>query len=155
MRAGASNHRVTTPSRSDRRSPALPFAPPASVLLLSSLSLLLLFQRFDDLVQLAEPLVPELVVVVDPRRHLVEPARADAAVTHPADLLRGDEPRVLEDADVLPHAGEGHVELLGEIRDRGLAATQLLQHAATGAVRQRSERGVEMSGRILNHMVQY
>jgi len=41
--------------------------------------LLLLLECFDDLVQLGEPCVPQLVVRVDPRSDLVEPARADTA----------------------------------------------------------------------------
>ena len=88
-------------------------------------------------------------------RHLVEAAHADPAVAHPADLLGDDEPRALEDADVLAHTGECHVELLGEVRDRGLGASQLFQHAATSAVCQRGERSVEMCRGILNHIVQY
>ena len=80
---------------------------------------------------------------------------ADPAVAHPADLLRDDEPCLLEDADVLAHASEGHVEPLGELRDRELGAPQLFQHAPTGAIRQRGERGIEIDPGILNHIVQY
>ena len=56
---------------------------------------------------------------------------------------------------MLLHAREGHVELLGQVRDRRLRATQLLEDAATGDVRQRGERGIEPGIRILNHLVQY
>jgi hypothetical protein len=45
-----------------------------------------------------------------------------AAGPHAPDLLRGDEPRLLQDADVLLHAGEGHVELLGKVRDRSVGS---------------------------------
>ncbi len=122
---------------------------------LASIQLLLPFQLFDDLVQLAEPRVPELVIPLDPRRHFFQSARADPAGAYAADFLRDDEPRLLEDADMLLHAREGHVELLGQVRDRRFRATQLLEDAAPGDVRQRGERGVEAGIRILNHMVQY
>src|SRR3954447_3709984 len=142
--AGASNERVTTSSRSDLRSRVVRFIAAASRVLLASIPVLLLLEFFDDLVQLAEPRVPEFVVRRDPRRHLVESANADPAVAHPADLLRDYEPRLFEDADVLPYASEGHAEPLGEVRDRKLGASQLFQHAATGSVRQGGQRGIEV-----------
>ena len=70
-------------------------------------------------------------------------------------FLRHDEPGLLQDADVLLHAREGHVELLGKIRDRRVCASELLENAASGGVRERGERGVETGPRILNHLVQY
>src|SRR5262249_49238728 len=71
------------------------------------------------------------------------------------DLLRGDEPGMLQDADVLLHAREGHLELVGKIRDRSVGAPELLQNAASGGVRERGERGIKAGPRILNHRVQY
>src|SRR6185369_16793466 len=56
---------------------------------------------------------------------------------------------------VLLHAREGHVELLGKVRDRSVCTPKLLQNAASGGVRERGERGIEASLGILNHMVQY
>jgi hypothetical protein len=47
------------------------------------------------------------------------------------------------------------VELLGKLRDRSVCTSELLQNAASGGVRERGERGVEGSSRILNHVVQY
>src|SRR5262245_24372386 len=122
---------------------------------LASIRFLLSFQFFDDLVQLAEPRVPELVIPLDPRRHFFQSARADPAGAYAADFFRGDEPRLLEEANVLLHAREGHVELHGQVRDRRFRATQLLEDAPTGDVRQRGERGIEVGIRILNHTVQY
>src|SRR5689334_2720826 len=153
-RAGASNVRVTTSSRSDFLCTVVRFMT-ASLCFLASMKLLLPFQLFDDLVQLAEPRVPELVIPLDPRCHFFQSARADPAGAYAADFFRGDEPRLLEEADVLLHAREGHVELLGQVRDRRFRATQLLENTATGDVRQRGERGVEVGVLILNHMVQY
>jgi hypothetical protein len=47
------------------------------------------------------------------------------------------------------------VEPVGQIRDRGVGTSELLQNAAPGGVRERGERGIEPSLRILNHTVQY
>jgi hypothetical protein len=56
---------------------------------------------------------------------------------------------------VLLHAREGHVELLGKVRDRGVCTPEPLQNAASGGVRERGERGIEAGSSILNHLVQY
>src|SRR5262249_2156151 len=67
----------------------------------------------------------------------------------------GDDPRLLQNADVLLHPRERHVELLGKVRDRGVCTPELLQHAASGGIRERGERGIEAGPDILNHLVQY
>ena len=59
------------------------------------------------------------------------------------DLHRGDKPRLLQDANMLLHAREGHVELLGKIRDRRVCTPELDQNAASGDVRERCERSIE------------
>jgi hypothetical protein len=99
---------------------------------------------------------PELAVAIDPRRLLFQPALAERAGPHAPDLLRRDQPGLLQHADVLLHAREGHVELLGEVRDRSVPSPELLQHAAPGRIRERGERDVELLAlRMLNHLVQY
>src|SRR5262249_59588941 len=72
-----------------------------------------------------------------------------------AGLFSSDERCSLQHANMLLHAGEGHVELSGEVRDRSVGAAELLQHAAPGRIRQRGERSVEAGFVILNHIVQY
>src|SRR5262245_1109314 len=156
MRAGALKVRVTTSSRSDFRSTVVRFFPEeGSLSLLASIDLFLLFQFLDNLVQLVEARGPELVVPLDPCRLFFQPAQAELAGPHAPDLLRGDEPRLLQDADMLLHAREGHVELLGKVRDRRVCPPELLQNAASRGVRERGERGIEAGLNILNHMVQY
>src|SRR5215467_10581361 len=126
-----------------------------SLSLLASIDLLLPFQFLDNLVQLVEACVPKLAVPLDPCRLFLQSARAELAGPHAPDLLRGDEPGLLQDADVLLHAREGHVEILGKVRDRSVGTSKLLQNAASGGVRDRGERGIDAGLRILNHMVQY
>src|SRR5262249_42297017 len=156
MRAGPLKVRMTTSSRSDFRSTVVRFfIGVASLSFLASIDLLLPFQLLDNLVQLVEACVPELAIPLDPGRLFLQSARADLAVPHAPDLLRGDEPDLLQDADVLLHAREGHVELLGKVRNRSVGTPELLQNAASGGVRERAERGIEAGSRILNHVVQY
>src|SRR5499427_337495 len=154
-RAGASKVRVTTSSRSDFRSTVVRFfIVVASLSLIASIGLLPSFQFLDNLVQLVEAFVPQLAIPLDPGRLFLQSARADLAGPHAPDLLRGDEPGLLQDADVLLHAREGHAEPLGKVRDRSVGTAKLLQNAASGGVRERGERSIEAS-RILNHTVQY
>src|SRR5262249_15649798 len=123
--------------------------------LLVSIDLLLPFQFLDNLVQLVEACVPELAVPLDPCGLFLQSARADLAGPHAPDLLRGDEPGMLQDADVLLHAREGHLELAGKIRDRSVGRPELVENAGSGGVGEGGERGIEAGPRILNHMVQY
>ena len=78
-----------------------------------------------------------------------------SGATVKADLLGRDKPGVLENTHVLLHAGERHVEPIGELGDRGLRPAELLKHPAPRRVRQCRERGVESRLLILNHLVQY
>src|SRR6185503_1363610 len=158
MRAGALKVRVTTSSRSDLRSTVVRFFMAVGSLSLplpSSIDLLLPFQFLDNLVQFVEACLPELAVPLDPRRLFLQSVQAEPAGPHAPDLLRGDEPRLLQDAYVLLHARERHLEPLGKVRDRRVCAPQLLQHAASRGVREGGERGVEAGPAILNHVVQY
>src|SRR5262245_10942288 len=108
MRAGPLNVRMTTSSRSDFRSKFVRFfMGVGSLSLLASIDLLLPFQFVDNLVQLVEACVPELAVLLNPCRLFLQSARADLAGPHAPDLLRDDEPGLLQDADVLLHAREG------------------------------------------------
>src|SRR6185295_2568385 len=98
---------------------------------------------------------PELAVPLEPGRLFLQTARAKLAGPYTPDLLRGHEPGLLQDADVLLHARERHVELLGQHRDRCIATSELLENAAPGGIRERGERGIELDTHILNHRVQY
>src|SRR5262245_45542277 len=141
MRAGPLKVRVTTSSRSDLRSTVVRFfMAVGSLSLFASIDLLLLFQLLDNLVQLVEACLPELAVPLEPGHLFLQSARAELAGPHAPDLLRGDEPRLLQDTDVLLHARQGHVELHGKVGDRSVCTPELLQNAASGDVRERGER---------------
>src|SRR5262249_35362437 len=99
-RAGASKVRVTTNSRSDFRSTVVRFfTGVGSLSVLASIDVLLSFQFLDNLVQLVDACGPELVDPLDPLRHFLQSARAELARPHAPDLLGGDEPGLLQDAD--------------------------------------------------------
>src|SRR6188768_3943857 len=135
MRAGALKVRVTTSSRSDFRSTIVRFfMGVGSLSFLASIDLLFPFQFLDNLVQLVEPCVPELAVPLDPCRLFIQSAQAELAGPHAPDLLRHDEPGLLQDADVFLHAREGQVELVGKLRDRRVGTPELLQNTASGGV---------------------
>src|SRR4051794_24980721 len=139
--------RVTTTSRSDVRSTVVRFfTGPGLLSILAFIALLLSCEFLDDLVQLVEPFVPAPAVPLEPRRLFLQSARAKLARPHAPDLLRGDEPRLLQNADMLLHARERHVERLGELRDRRVGSSELLQNATSRGVRERGERSIE-SGR--------
>src|SRR5262245_42589712 len=113
MRAGPSKVRVTTSSRSDFRSTVVRFfMGVGSLSLLASIEFLLPLQFLDTPVQLVEACVPELAVPLDPCRLFLQSEQAEPAGPHPPELLRGDEPRLFQDADMLLHARQRHVELL-------------------------------------------
>src|SRR6187455_885498 len=156
MRAGALKVRVTTSSRSDFRSTVVRFFPEArSLSSFAAIDLFLLFQFLNNLVQRVEAGFPELAVPLDPCRLFREAPQPQLAGPHAPDLLRGDEPCLLQNADMLLHAREGHVEFRGKVRDRNIRTPELLQNAAPGGVRKRGERGIEAGCHILNHLVQY
>src|ERR1051325_6054451 len=148
-RAGPLTFRVTTSSRSDVRSIVvlLPFV--------VSINHLLPFQFLDTFVPLVDPCVPELAVPIEPGRLFLQTARAKLAGPYAPNLLRGHEPGLLQNADVLLHARERHVELLGQSRDRSVGVPELLENAASGGIRERGERSIQLGMRRLNHAVQY
>src|SRR5690349_6370368 len=156
MRAGPLMVRVTTTSRSDFRSTVVRFfTGPGLLSILAFIALLLSCQFPDNLVQLVEAFVPALAVPLEPHRLFLQSARSQLARPHASDLLRGDEPRLLQNADVLLHARARHVERLGEVRDRSVGSSELLQNATPRGVRERGERSIESGRHILNHLVQY
>src|SRR5262245_56373539 len=143
MRAGALKVRVTTSSRSFRSDVVRFFMGVGSLSLLASIRLLLSFQFLDNLVQRVETCGAELAVPLEPCRLFLQSARAEPAGPHASDLLGGDEPGLLQDADVLLHAREGHTELRGKVRDGSVGTSELLQNTAPGGIRQGGERDVE------------
>src|SRR5204862_3818932 len=98
--AGTLMVRLTTSSRYGFRSPVVRFfTGPGSLSILAFIALLLSGQFLDNIVQLVEAFVPALAVPLEPRRLFLQSARAQPAIPHAPDLLRGDEPRLLQNTD--------------------------------------------------------
>src|SRR5689334_10941253 len=117
MRAGPLMVRVTTISRSDFRSAVVRFfIGVGSLPLFASMAPLSRFQFLDDHLELVEACVPEQAVPLDPRRLVLQPVRTQLAGPHATDLLRAHETGLLQDADMLLHAREGHVKLRSKVR---------------------------------------
>src|SRR3954451_9958827 len=134
---GPSIVRVTTSSRSDVRSIVVrSIAVGASAAFRVSIVPLLPSPLRDDLLQHVEPGVRQLALPLDPFRLFFESTRAKAARPHAPDLLGRDKFCLLQDADVLPHACQGHVESLGQIRDRCVASSEPLHDATPGGIGQ-------------------
>src|SRR5881392_251288 len=108
MCAGALKVRVTTSSRSDIRPVVVRLASPSRF---ASIGFLLALQFRDNLVQRVEASGPELAVFLDPGHLILQPALAERAGPDAPDLPGGDKPRLFQNADMLLHAREGHVEL--------------------------------------------
>src|SRR5262249_15145794 len=109
----------------------------------------------NDVVERVEPRFEELALRLDPLGLGFQPGLSQSASPHASHLLCADEPGLLQDADVLLHTGQRHLELFGEARDRRFRQSELLDHAAAGSVGKRRERQIEIRSRILNLMVQY
>ena len=145
-----------TSSRSDVRSTVVRFfVGVGSISLFSTIDFFLSFQCLDHRVQRLEACAPEMVVPLDPRCRFLQSTHAERAGPHAPDLLRGDEPRLFQDAHVLLHSRERHVKRLGKIRDRRVCTSELLKNAASRGVGECGERGIEGGAWMLNHMVQY
>src|SRR5262245_57555410 len=115
-RAGALMARVTTISRSEARSTLVRSIAAGSAFLPASIVLHLAVLSVDAQLQRVEPRIAEPALLLEPGCHFLQPARAELAGPHAADLLGGDEPGLLQHADVLFHAGQRHVEPVGQVR---------------------------------------
>jgi len=90
-----------------------------------------------------EPLLPELAGVVEPIRRLFHRARRQRATHDPAFLFPLDEPRFLENSQVLHESRQGHRERLRKLGDRPAAAREQGHDLPARRVGERRENGVE------------
>ncbi len=89
--------------------------------------------------------LPEDPVARDPAGDVTHRPSSETAAVDPAGPLPGQKPGTFENPEVLGHGGERHVEGLGKLRHRGLAARQALQDRPAGGIGQRREGRVEGS----------
>jgi hypothetical protein len=100
-----------------------------------------------------EAVFPECRVARDPVLSRSEGAGNEAKVPGPSLFPGRDEPRVLEDADMLRNGGKRHRKRPRELSDGLLGASEPREDRAPARVGQSRERCVEAG--TVNHMVKY
>ena len=118
------------------------------------MSWVLSLRALEELPEAIETFIQHQAVADDPALDLSEVLRSEAAPSRPPHLLAAYQVRVLQNLDVLLQAGQRDPERLGELADRGAAATETLQDSPACGVRERRKGLVELF-LILNHLVQY
>src|SRR5690349_14638371 len=120
----------------------------APVLRFAAVTFLLLSLKFVEVIaQAVEALFPEPAVLSDPIRDLPQRLRVEAAGPPLRPPALRDQAGALQHLEVLGHGGQGHVERLGELLDRGLARGEPREDRAAGRVGEGREGGAELVGR--------
>jgi hypothetical protein len=112
-----------------------------SSLLLSLFADRLFFRQ--EVPQAIEALLPPDFAIVDPALGCAEPIELEVTRSDAAHLLRADDPRGLQQLDVLDHGSERHGERGGELAYRRRSPAQPLQHGATCRVREGVKHAIE------------
>ena len=120
---------------------------PRPIVLRSTLSQIVGHQAdpfpFDGRFETIEPSFPPLPGRLDPACHVTHVAGSQAAFAGAPVLLRGHEPRVLQDADVLHHTWQRDADGPRQLADRGGPGRQTPDDVAPRRIRQRRERPIE------------
>jgi len=103
--------------------------------------------------QAIQPRVPEFLVALEPFERGFHRAGLELAGHDAADLFAFDEPRILENGQMLDDAGQRHADRRGQLADRALALTEPDQDRAPRRIGERAEDGIEPARRIVNHKV--
>src|SRR5882724_8048682 len=114
--------------------------------LLTTMTFLLRLQFLQVLVQTIESLFPDVAVALGPLGNRFERGPLDAARPPLRITPAGDQPRTLEDPEVLGHRGHAHVERLGELADRALARSEPSQNGPASGIGQGGEGGAQSVG---------
>jgi hypothetical protein len=99
---------------------------------------------FDVGAEAVQPALPSASVVIDPLRCPFELGETELAHAGAPDLRRDHEVDFFEDPHVLLHPVEGETERRGQLADRRRPASEALEDAPTGRVREGEERPVEV-----------
>src|SRR6516225_4465918 len=114
------------------------------------------FQRFQVLAEPIEAVLPLDPSGVDPLLGLAERLRLDGAATHPTNLLRSHDARVLQHAEMLHCRRQRHRERPSELTDRSRCTGQPLYNRPARRVGEGMEQAIEVQiGRLVKHMPKY
>jgi hypothetical protein len=89
--------------------------------------------------QAVKPRIPELLVTLQPRERGLQRTTLELTAHHAAGLLPLDEPRILQDAEMLDEARKRHAEWLGKLADRSAAMPELGEHGTPRGISERTE----------------
>jgi hypothetical protein len=103
--------------------------------------------------QAVEPRIPELLVALQPRERGLQRTALELTAHHAAGLFPLDEPRILQNAEMLDESRKRHAEWLGQLPDRAVAMPELGEHGTPRGIGERAEDRVEPLARIVNHKV--
>jgi hypothetical protein len=110
---------------------------------------------FKKRAQSVELRVPEFLVALQPLEGALQRSALQLTAHHAACLSPLDEPRIIQDPEMLDESGERHAEWLGQLAYRAFAMPELRQHCTPGGIGDRAEDGVQPVARIVNHKVNY
>src|ERR1700729_2068497 len=102
-------------TRETRKGPGLTLRVVSSIVFIA---LVLAFQSFEIFAEPVETALPLEATLCEPSLGFGERGRIDAAGPHASRLLRNDEPRGLQDREMLHHRRQRHGERALELADR-------------------------------------
>ena len=92
--------------------------------------------------QAVEPRIPELLVALEPRERGLQLTALELTAHHAAGLLSLDEPRILQDSEMLDESRKRHAKWLGQLPDRAVAMPELGEHGTARGIGERTEDGI-------------
>ena len=92
--------------------------------------------------QAVKPRIPELLVTLQPRERGLQRTALELTAHHAAGLLSLDEPRILQNAEMLDESRKRHAEWLGQLADRAVAMPELGEHGTPRGIGERAEDGI-------------
>src|ERR1700722_15110841 len=141
IRAGALNVRVTTSSRSDRRSTVVVFVATAGSLPFpTAMGLLLVLELFHELIQFLETFLPDAPVASEPAVHLPKRLRTQLVEALLGARLHVDQPRLFQHAQMLRDLRLVQMQAGADVVPRPRAGAQELDDAEAVGLGQSSER---------------
>ena len=96
---------------------------------------------------------PEGPILGNPRRRVLHRFRGQPAAVYAAVDFALQETGSFENPEMLGNRRQRHFERFGQLRNHGFAPRQPGQDGAARGIGERSERGIEHSAGIVNHMV--
>ena len=108
---------------------------------------------FEILGQPIERSLPKLPILLHPLGSLPKRFGIESHFVNASEAPAAEQPGLLKHAEVFGDGGERHGVRLRQIRHTLIALREMSQDTPAGGIGQSSERAVQRSRRILNHLV--